>query len=78
MAAGLRLAHLLTVRDSPFVSILYIDPLWYDEWATRIASGQLLSERPFFLDPLYPYFLGAIFAAFGHHYEPVGHDFYTP
>jgi len=72
LAAALRLAHLLTVRDSPFVTTLYIDPLWYDEWARRIASGQLLSERPFFLDPLYPYFLGAIYAVFGHHYEAVG------
>jgi len=66
-----RIAHLLTIRDSPFFSILYIDPLMFDEWGLRIASGELLSERPFFLDPLYPYLLGAIFAVFGHSYTAV-------
>jgi len=66
-----RLVHLLTIRDSPFFSILYIDPLMYDEWGLRIAGGELLSAKPFFLDPLYPYFLGAIFAVFGHSYTAV-------
>ncbi len=66
-----RLVHLLTIRDSPFFSTLYIDPLMYDEWGQRIAAGELLSERPFFLDPLYPYFLGLVFAIFGHSYTAV-------
>jgi tetratricopeptide (TPR) repeat protein len=63
---ALRMIHVLTLHDSPFFSILYIDPLMYDEWAQRIASGQLLSERPFFLDPLYPYFIAVVYAIFGH------------
>ena len=66
-----RLLHLLTIRDSPFFSTLYIDPLMYDEWGLRIAGGEWLSERPFFLDPLYPYFLGTIYAVFGHSYTAV-------
>jgi len=67
LAAGLvlRIAHLWTLVDIPFLAVLYIDPLMYDEWAQRIAGGQLLSDRPFFLDPLYPYFLGLIYAVFG-------------
>lgn len=72
VALALRSIHLWTVRDSPFFSILYIDPLWYDEWGQRIAAGQLIGDRPFFLDPLYPYFLGAIYALFGHAYFAVG------
>lgn len=67
LALVLRLVHLVTIRNCPFVSILYIDPLMYDEWARRIAAGHLLSDRPFFLDPLYPYLLGAIYAIAGHH-----------
>jgi 4-amino-4-deoxy-L-arabinose transferase-like glycosyltransferase len=67
----LRLVHLATIRDSPFFSVLYIDPRWYDEWAQRIAAGDLIGERPFFLDPLYAYVLAAIYAVFGHHYEAV-------
>ena len=54
VALAPRLIHLLTIRDSPFFSILYIDPGWYDEWGQRIASGQLIGDGPFFLDPLYP------------------------
>jgi len=71
LALALRLVHLATIRDSPFFSILYIDPLFFDEWGQRIAAGKWLSDRPFFLDPLYPYFLGAVYALVGHHYEPV-------
>jgi tetratricopeptide (TPR) repeat protein len=71
VALLLRLAHLLTIRSSPFFSILYIDPLMYDEWGMRIAGGQLLSERPFFLDPLYAYFLGGVYALFGHSHTAV-------
>jgi Flp pilus assembly protein TadD len=71
LALAPRIVHLLTIRDSPFFSLLYIDPLMYDEWGLRIAGGQLLGDRPFFLDPLYPYFLGAVFAIFGHHFEAV-------
>jgi 4-amino-4-deoxy-L-arabinose transferase-like glycosyltransferase/predicted negative regulator of RcsB-dependent stress response len=67
----LRGVHLLTILDSPFFSILYIDPAYYDEWALTIASGELLRSEPFFLDPLYPYFLGAIYAVFGHSYVAV-------
>ena len=58
-ALVVRLIHLATILDSPFFNILYIDPLFFDEWGLRIAGGQWLSDRPFFLDPLYPYFLAS-------------------
>ncbi len=35
VALALRLLHLVTIRDSPFFSILYIDPLFFDEWGRR-------------------------------------------
>jgi len=72
VAFVIRLIHLVTIRDSPFFKHLYIDPGFYDEWGLRIAAGQLLSERPFFLDPLYPYFIGAVYALFGHSYFALG------
>jgi 4-amino-4-deoxy-L-arabinose transferase-like glycosyltransferase len=71
-ALALRVVHLLTVRDSPFFNYLYIDPGWYDEWGQRIAAGQLMDQRPFFMDPLYPYLIGAIYALAGHSYIAVG------
>ncbi|HXV78102.1 MAG TPA: glycosyltransferase family 39 protein, partial [Candidatus Polarisedimenticolaceae bacterium] len=62
---ALRLVHLLTVRDSALFNLLYIDPKLYDEWGLAIAGGRLLGEAPFFLDPLYPYVIGAIYAVTG-------------
>lgn len=65
VAAVWRTIHLLTVRHSPLFDLLFIDPRMYDEWAARIAAGHLLGDAPFFLDPLYPYFVGGIYALFG-------------
>lgn len=64
-ALGLRLLHLFTVRDSPLFPPLFIDPKMYDEWAAAIASGRLIGDAPFFIDPLYPYFVAAIYALAG-------------
>jgi len=62
---ALRLVHLATVRHSPLFDHLFIDPKMYDEWGLSIAQGHLMGEAPFFLDPLYPYFIGVIYALFG-------------
>ena len=37
----------------------------YDEWARRIAEGEWLGTDVFYQAPLYPYFLGAIYALLG-------------
>lgn len=62
----LRLAHVATIVHSPFFTRLGLDPLAYDEWGRRIAAGSWLGDRIFYQDPLYPYFLGVVYAAFGH------------
>jgi len=67
----LRTLHVLTVRHSPLFSNLFIDPKMYDEWGLSIARGQLVGPAPFFLDPLYPYFIGAVYAVFGRSYLAV-------
>ena len=45
-----------------------MDAEYHDQWATRIAAGEWIGEEVFFRAPLYPYFLGAIYALFGHDY----------
>src|SRR6185436_1282217 len=35
-------------------------------WGMRIASGDWLGHGVFYQDPLYPYFLGAVYSIFGH------------
>ena len=65
-----RLVHFLTVKDSPFFSLLVLDPLMYDEWGRALARG----EGPggvFFQDPLYAYFLAGVYSALGHGTTPV-------
>ncbi len=64
----LRIAHLGTIVDSPFFSHLSLDPLAYDEWGRRIASGDWLGSSVFYQDPLYPYFLGVVYTVLGHGY----------
>ena len=71
LALGLRSIHLVTLRSSPFFQHLFLDPLMYDEWGQRIAAGAWIAEGAFFQDPLYAFFLGLVYALFGHHYEPV-------
>ena len=65
LALGVRLVHLWQMRESPFFSVLMGDSRSYDEWARRIAAGDWLGTDVFYQAPLYPYFLGAIYAVFG-------------
>src|SRR5207244_10599175 len=61
----LRAAHVLSLRATPWFDHLVVDPEYYDEWARRIAAGDWLGDRPFYMDPLYPYFLGVIYRLYG-------------
>src|SRR5262245_32156153 len=53
------------MRGSPFPSVLLGDARAYDAWAQRIAAGDWLGKEVFYQAPLYPYFLGAIYAVAG-------------
>src|SRR5688572_8232382 len=53
------------MRRSPFSSVLMGDARAYDEWAQRIAAGDWLGSEVFYQAPLYPYFLGTIYAIAG-------------
>ena len=59
--ALLRLAHLLAVRDAPFVGQLALDSQEYDRWARAIAAGDWLGSAPFFQAPLYPYLVALVY-----------------
>ena len=60
-----RLLHIWQLRSSPFFDVLMGDARAYDEWAQRLAGGDWLGSEVFYQAPLYPYFLGAIYAVFG-------------
>ena len=59
------MAHVLALRDTPWFEHLVVDPEYYDRWAQRIAAGDWLGDRAFYMDPLYPYVLGAIYRVLG-------------
>ncbi|MFQ5767885.1 MAG: tetratricopeptide repeat protein, partial [Acidobacteriota bacterium] len=66
LALLIRGIHLATIRVAPSFSHLGLDPLAYDQWGQRIAGGDWLGHRSFYQDPLYPYFLGILYATLGH------------
>lgn len=57
VAVLVRLAYFAGYRHSPFYDFLHLDPLYYYEWASRIAAGDWLGSEVFEQSPLYPYLL---------------------
>ncbi len=60
----LRVIYTLEIRYTPFFQTLGLDAKYYDRWAREIAGGTAPREA-FFMTPLYPYFLAAIYRLFG-------------
>lgn len=62
--AALRVTHLMVLSDLPTFDRPDVDAAIYDALAHRVASGDwLLGREGMRLSPLYPYFLGGIYAA---------------
>lgn len=65
IALGVRLPYLAALARTPFLTHPTLDPRLYDGWAQRIAAGEWLGREVFFANPLYPYWLGVLYTAFG-------------
>ena len=65
LALAVRLLHLWAIRDSDFFAVLTGDARSYDLWAQRLAAGDWIGSDVFYQAPLYPYFLGALYAVIG-------------
>src|SRR5262245_8897277 len=65
LALAVRLTHVWQIRNAPFFSVLMGDSRAYDEWAQQIALGDWLGHDVFYQAPLYPYFLGTLYAIAG-------------
>ena len=65
VALIVRLIHVWQIRKAPFFSVLVGDSRAYDEWARQIAGGDWWGHEVFYQAPLYPYFLGALYATAG-------------
>ena len=66
LAAALRVWHVLSMRQLPLFDQLILDSEFYDAWARRLSAGDWLDgNRPYFFDPLYPYFLAGLYRVLG-------------
>ena len=65
IALAVRLLHVWQIRSAPFFSLLMGDSRGYDEWAQRLAAGDWIGHDVFYQAPLYPYFLGVVYAMAG-------------
>jgi tetratricopeptide (TPR) repeat protein len=66
LGAVLRAVHLAAMKGTPFFDGLILDARAYDAWAQRIAGGELIGPSAFWIDPLYAYVLGGLYAVLGH------------
>lgn len=64
-ALAVRLLHLWQIKPSPFFDVLLGDANGYDAWAQRLAAGDWVGSEVFYQAPLYPYFVGGVYAVFG-------------
>lgn len=60
-----RIFHVLQIRHAPFFEFKIGDAESYDAWARQLAAGDWLGNEVFYQAPLYPYFLGVIYATLG-------------
>jgi tetratricopeptide (TPR) repeat protein len=55
----------------PWFDFLGLDAKYYDEWAQRILREGLQGDEPYFMGPLYPHLLAAVYAVFGRSLDAV-------
>lgn len=60
----LRAVYTYQVRYTPFFQTLGLDAKFYDQWARGLIAGQAPGGA-YFMSPLYPYFLAAVYGLFG-------------
>jgi tetratricopeptide (TPR) repeat protein len=65
VALALRFVYLAEISGSPFFGALVGDSVVYDAWADEIRRD-VVGHDVFYQAPLYPYFLAALYAVFGH------------
>ncbi|MBZ0268224.1 glycosyltransferase family 39 protein, partial [bacterium] len=71
VALVLRLLHWQSMAPYPWFDFLGLDAKYYDEWAQRLLAEGWLGKDPYFMGPLYPHLLAAIYAVAGHSLDAV-------
>jgi tetratricopeptide (TPR) repeat protein len=71
LAFAVRFLYLNQIKSNPYFDTPQIDELWHHSWAKEIAGGDWIGKEVFSRAPLYPYFLGILYAL-------LGESFYLP
>ncbi len=64
-ALAVRGIYLWQIKDADVFTLLMGDAVSYDTWAQKIAGGDWFGHGVFYQAPLYPYFMGVVYAVFG-------------
>ncbi len=71
-AAIIRLVYFLQYKALvPYYAITILDAKYYDAWAMRVVAGQGYGPMPFYMSPMYPYILAAVYFVAGHSFTAV-------
>ena len=62
----MRLLFIKQIAGPVFSNPVGVDEVFYDNWALSISRGHLIGKTAFNGMPLYAYFVGLIYAIFGH------------
>ncbi len=65
IALAMRLLHWQSFAPHAWFDFLGLDAKYYDEWARRILEQGLQGDDPYFMGPLYPHVLAAVYAVAG-------------
>lgn len=65
VALAVRVLHVWQISAGPFFDLPMGDAADFHAWALELAGGEWLGEGVFYRAPLYPYFLGAVYALLG-------------
>ncbi|HXI03487.1 MAG TPA: glycosyltransferase family 39 protein, partial [Candidatus Saccharimonadales bacterium] len=60
-----RVLYVIEIDRAGLGAFLRLDPLYYQQWALRIAGGDWLGHEAFEMAPLYPYALAVVYKLFG-------------
>jgi tetratricopeptide (TPR) repeat protein len=65
VAAAVRVACWMALRDEPIFRVPQLDAATYDEWARALAHGDFGVGRPYWMAPLYPHLLALVYLVCG-------------
>ena len=63
-AAIIGISSVYGMHSSPFSQFPILDEYSYVNWGMRVADGEIINDKPFYQEALYPYFLGLCFFLF--------------